>query len=165
MEVIRYFIWYIIWKEKKTLANLVQIGIILLIFNFPKGNKSTTCSLQFAITGMSWHLKSLATPRVIKVMWPNISRKHHNPQGFFPLNFRDHTWSLCLRHPGGWSNIKMSSYQYRKFHCGDKTILRLSYLLNVISYTGKMTSLYWIRALDAKPSAGMVYTTCCLVAL
>ena len=37
----------------------------------------------------------------------------------------------------------MPSYQY----CGDKTIVRLSYLHNGISYTGKMTSLYWIRAL------------------
>ena len=47
---------------------------------------------------------------------------------------------------GGWFNIKMSSYQYRKSHCGDKTILRPSYLHNGISYTGKMASLYWIRA-------------------
>ena len=45
-----------------------------------------------------------------------------------------------------WFNIKMSSYQYRKSHCGDKTIFRLSYLHNGISYTGKMASLYWIRA-------------------
>ena len=43
----------------------------------------------------------------------------------------------------------MSSYQYRKSHCGDKTILWPSYLHNGISYTGKMTSLYWIRALVA----------------
>ena len=48
--------------------------------------------------------------------------------------------------PGPWFNIKMSSYQYRKSHCGDKTILRPSYLHNGISYTGKKTSLYWIRA-------------------
>ena len=40
-------------------------------------------------------------------------------------------------------NIKMSSYQYRKSHCGDKTVVRSSYLHNGISYTGKMTSLYW----------------------
>ena len=50
--------------------------------------------------------------------------------------------------PGGWINIKMSSYQYRKSHCGDKMILRPSYLHNGISYTGKTTSLYWIGALD-----------------
>ena len=43
-------------------------------------------------------------------------------------------------------NIKMPSYQYRKSHCGDKTILRPSYLHNGISYTGKTTYLYWIRA-------------------
>ena len=44
----------------------------------------------------------------------------------------------------GWFNIKTTSYQYSKSHCGDKTILRPSYLYNGISYTGKMTYLYWI---------------------
>ena len=47
-------------------------------------------------------------------------------------------------HTGPWFNIKMSSYQYRKSHCGDKTVVRSSYLHNGISYTGKMSSLYWI---------------------
>ena len=41
-------------------------------------------------------------------------------------------------------NIKMTSYQYRKSHWGEKTILRPSYLHNGISYTGKTISLYWI---------------------
>ena len=45
--------------------------------------------------------------------------------------------------PGPWFNIKMSSYQYRKSHCGDKMVVRSSYLHNGISYTGKMASLYW----------------------
>ena len=46
----------------------------------------------------------------------------------------------------------MSSYQYRKSHCGDKTVVRSSYLHNGISYTGKMSSLYWLRALLTKYS-------------
>ena len=52
--------------------------------------------------------------------------------------------------PGHWFSIKMLSYKYRnmKSHCGDKTILRPSYLHNGIPYTGKMASLYWIRALE-----------------
>ena len=41
----------------------------------------------------------------------------------------------------------MTSYQYRKSHCGDKTNLWPSYLHSGSSYTGKTTSLYWIRAL------------------
>ena len=45
-----------------------------------------------------------------------------------------------------WFSIQMPSYQYRKSHCGDKTVVRSSYLDNRISYTGNMTSLYWIRA-------------------
>ena len=40
----------------------------------------------------------------------------------------------------------MSSYQWRKSHCGDKTVVRSSYLHNEISYTGKMSYLYSIRA-------------------
>ena len=48
---------------------------------------------------------------------------------------------------GPWFNIKMTSYQYRKSHCGDKTILRPSYLHNGFSYAGKTTSLYWIGVL------------------
>ena len=57
-------------------------------------------------------------------------------------------WVNSDSEAGPWFNIKMTSYQYRISHCGDKTILRPSYLHNGISYTGKMTSLYWIGALD-----------------
>ena len=39
-------------------------------------------------------------------------------------------------HPGFWFHIKMPSYQYKIFHCGDKMILRSSYLLSGIF-------LYW----------------------
>ena len=54
---------------------------------------------------------------------------------------------------GPWFNIKMSSYQYRKSHCGDKTVARSSYLHNGISYTGKMTSLYWTNPLVSEGTA------------
>ena len=57
-------------------------------------------------------------------------------------------WEVKIVCSGPWFNTKMSSYQYRKSHCGDKTILRPSYLHNGISYTGKTTSLHWIRALE-----------------
>ena len=64
-------------------------------------------------------------------------------------------WSVqnCIHElcPGGWFNIKMPSYQYRKSHCGDKTILRPSYLHNGISNTGKISSLYWIRVQASRP--------------
>ena len=60
-------------------------------------------------------------------------------------------------HPRPWFNIKMSSYQYRKYHCGDKTVVRSSYLHNGISYTGKMTYLYWIRAQERCPFIEMNY--------
>ena len=39
------------------------------------------------------------------------------------------------------------TYQCRNTHCGDKMILWSSYLYNGISYTDKVTFLYWIRHL------------------
>ena len=41
-------------------------------------------------------------------------------------------------------SIKMASYQYMKSNCWYKMVIRSSYLINGNSYTGKMTSLYWI---------------------
>ena len=66
--------------------------------------------------------------------------------------------ALCvpLSGTGPRFNIKMTSYWYRKSHCGHKTILRPSYLHNGISYTGKTTSLYWIRALNLITHCGCV---------
>ena len=64
---------------------------------------------------------------------------------------------------GPWFNIKMSSYQYRKSHCGDKTVVRSSYLHNGISYTGKMIFLYGTSpqklAIMSAGSMGMVGST------
>ena len=60
--------------------------------------------------------------------------------------------------PVVWFNIKMPSCQYRKSHCGDKTILQPSYLHNGISCTGEMTYQYWIRPLvSSKPVNGPVW--------
>ena len=58
--------------------------------------------------------------------------------------------SPVIMESGPWFNIKMSSYQYRKSHWGDKTVIRSSYLHYGISYTGKMSSLYWIGSLTVK---------------
>ena len=49
---------------------------------------------------------------------------------FYELNLQ---FMFCFKPSGPWFNMKISSYQYRKSHCGDKTIWRLSYLHNGIS--------------------------------
>ena len=48
-----------------------------------------------------------------------------------------------LSSTGSWFYIKMSCYQYRKSHCGDKMFVRSFSLHNEISYTSKMVSSYW----------------------
>ena len=95
--------------------------------------------------------------------WPFVRGIHRSPVDSpsqrasnvesISIPWHHHEWLficclMCLivlnsLRPGPWFNIKMSSYQYRKSHCGDKTVVRSSYLHNGISYTGKMTSLYW----------------------
>ena len=60
------------------------------------------------------------------------------------LSSISNTTAQWHKEPGPQLNIKMLSYQYRKSHCGDKTVVRSSYLHNGISYAGK-TSLYWDR--------------------
>ena len=66
---------------------------------------------------------------------------------FSPEGLKLLTLNVCTSgflRTGPWFNIKMSSCQYKNSHCGDKMILRPSCLHNGISYTGKMTSFYWI---------------------
>ena len=64
----------------------------------------------------------------------------------WPINGTVHATIVAKLRTEPWFNTNMLSYQYRKSHCGDKTVVRLSYLHNAISYTGKMTSKFWIRA-------------------
>ena len=45
--------------------------------------------------------------------------------------------------PGPHLNIKTVFSRYRNFHYEYKMVVRLSYIYNGNSYTGKMTSLYW----------------------
>ena len=92
------------------------------------------CDNKVGLPGLQW----LPVDIIAKFVWPESSRK------YMPFGPR--------------FNIKMSSYQYRKSHCGDKTVVRSSYLHNGISYAGKTTSLYWIRALHP-----VVFSYCLLL--
>ena len=92
--------------------------------------------------------------KVQEIIWHHNNKKsglsktqycHRHHRSWWSVNSGD-----VLLKPRAWFNIKMPSYQYRKFHCGDKTVVTSvvtsSYLHCGISYAGKMTSLYWIRA-------------------
>ena len=75
----------------------------------------------------------------------NISLFQHSPQkcsGHYQVRPVG-----TMYRSGPWFNMKMSPYQYRISNCGDKTVVRSSYLHNWISYTGQMTSWYWFGPL------------------
>ena len=98
---------------------------------------------------MRWNCLSIPTVEVWE--WINNFILHFSGHVItYPCLFIPAKWV-----PGPWFNIKMFSYQYRKSHCGDKTVVRSSYLHNGISYTGKITSLYWIRALVCQFANGL----------
>ena len=99
------------------------------------------------VTGISW---SSPISHCIYVII-GTSNGHYGISNHRRLNCFCNTFAkrTTTKTSGPRFNIKMISYQYRKSHCGDETILRPSYLHNGISYIGKMTSLYWIRALSS----------------
>ena len=75
-----------------------------------------------------------------------IRLPHHCRIFIVEISKPEKTALILKWNPGPWFNIKISYYQYRKSHCGDKTVVRSSYLHNGISYTFKISYLYWIRA-------------------
>ena len=78
----------------------------------------------------------------VSMLGLNLNRvSERAPAKILLVTFR---WMHGTGNFGPRFNIKMTSFRYRKSHCGDKTILRPSYLHNGISYTGKTTSLYWV---------------------
>ena len=130
-------VWqYVCWIANSFFMGTVKAGKLHTVFH-----KNTDICLQRNV-----HHRNV--PRGIRVsVWILINYYannvvHNDTHGMecIPL-------SASLTLSGPRFNIKMSSYQYRKSHCGDKTVVRSSYLHNGISYTGKMSSLYWIRAL------------------
>ena len=86
-----------------------------------------------------WRCNELPTTSQSICCWHNERFGNTTPPSVFGI-------SPWLR-PGPRFNIKMSSYQNRKSRFGDKTVVRSSYLHNGISYSGKTTSLYRVRAL------------------
>ena len=56
-------------------------------------------------------------------------------------------------------NVKMPSYQYRKYRCGDKTVMTSSYLNNGISYTvatNLIQKLYAIKIIS-EPNISQIF--------
>ena len=107
----------------------------------------------------AWWIYDLRVNIITSILIPG-------PSFSWMVNF--HT-PMTIWEAGCWFNKNMLSYPYRKSHCGDKTILRPSYLHNGISYTGKTTYFfiesgpslsnshgcmiiyrYWIGALECK---------------
>ena len=108
---------------------------------------------------MLWNNDVIFVVSLNKLLNKQWSSLHTNCKNRFPgANLAAGTgpsWILCVlcngrvshgssvpKSPGPWFNIKMLSYQYRKSHCGDKTVVSLSYIHNGISYTGKITYFY-----------------------
>ena len=76
---------------------------------------------------------------------PNIFLQPYVPNLLFQSV--NQIWANSL----GADSIKRCHLNSRKSHCGDKMVIRFSYLHSGISYTGKTSCLYWIRPLVPYP--------------
>ena len=120
--------------------------------NTIKLGKTALIILRTSVTEESHRRNKIGQPSLNKS--GEIQRQNHPTLMYLPPWDKYHQGNrqhfsliwVCGWRTGPWFNTKMSSYQYRKSHCGDKTILRPSYLHTGISYTGKTASLYWIGA-------------------
>ena len=147
---------YTVWCCYNVVNNLPQI-VTRHWINHPQG-QDIGCLLWVRTSGLSQSLQC-CTQYMYHVIWQHpfvvlcaVHVTHWGRETLICVSKLIIIGSDNGLSPGPQSNIKMSSYQYRKCRCGDKTVVRSSYLHNVISYTGKMSSLYWIRALaSAKP--------------
>ena len=115
------------------------------VFSIPINRLLLKCQIVRATTMIKMMMiKMKMTMVIIIVIDQNHPHRCPVPQILFILYiYRYLQNSRKCSSSGLRFNIKMSSYQYRKSHCGDKTVVRSSYLHSGISYTGKMTSLYW----------------------
>ena len=133
--------WSCVWMATKVPKRTCPISKMFLDM-YTSRFVWVTLFRRYFFTQQKLKLQSLSLPL------PNsVTYDRESVYDVFFAHRRKVGWELSYAHaPGPWFNIKMLSYQYRKHHCGDKTILRPSYLRNGISYTAKTTSLYWIGA-------------------
>ena len=104
-----------------------------------------------------WYTKHMSMPDILQSYFSGTGVMTWLPSAS-EITLKEIWAKLSSRKPGPRFNIKVTSYQYKKSHCGDKTILRPSYLHNLISYTDKIKSLYWIRAQnETKQSVNYVH--------
>ena len=125
----------------------VLTGILKLACNFLLMiHHLWSATLPYEIITTQW--KSSNVCNEIVIMYANMYGISCMYMNNFCLWILVYSTFAISASPGPRFNIKMSSYQYRKSHCGDKTFVRSSYLHNGISYTGKVTSLYWFSPLQ-----------------
>ena len=109
--------------------------------------RSGTYRFPLWVPNLKTSCRDLITWQGARIIDPVIAAGWHPPlQGRTLMQFRIASGPKIS---GPRFNIKISSYQYRKSHCGDKTLVRSSYLHNSISYTGKISSLYWFSPLGS----------------
>ena len=109
-------------------------------------NKSTLVQVRAWCHQATSHYLSQYWPRPMSPYDVTNPNELNFPQQL-PIQLLKFSLHRSCSYTGPWFNIKMSSYQYRESYCGDNMVKRSYYLHNGISYTGNMSSLYWIGTL------------------
>ena len=130
------------WWHHKTWLWLVQVMVCHMLFANPLLELKTTYNHQMEPLERHFSVNWIKMPRIIT----NICKLLSNFLSWATSQWVSREYTVTIiretQHSvfnWGWFNINISSYQYRKSHCGDKMIFQLSYLHNGSSYTGNTT--------------------------
>ena len=108
-----------------------------MAFCYKKDKSTTFLHVQFSLSHRYIYVRN-ATGRhtiisitIFKLLCKKLHNYYHNiwRRSICSQDTLTFMYSVHIS-PGPRFNIKMSSYQYRKSHCGDKTAVRSSYLHN-----------------------------------
>ena len=112
-------VWSSIWRDALSSSKLGFVDFVMLL-------SRSFCLIRIYRYIHKYHGIDEPRPLVNEIGWGGFSVAMRSPARWqIPLVVTDSKDLLVfVRRP--WFNIKMSSCQYRKSHCGDKTILRLS---------------------------------------
>ena len=154
----RISLWYIIETTAPSVARASEAhysDVIMGAIASQITSLTIVYSIVYSDADQRKHKSSASLAFVRGIHRGPVNSPHKWPVTRKMLSFDDvimyRTNLVCPEYSEPWFNIKMTSYQYRKSHCGDKTVVSSYYLHNGIFYTGKMSSLYWISPQVSAP--------------
>ena len=139
LKIISSSKWYRL-QQWRSIQKVVLNGPCLKLL-FPKLFRMSTVK-RTTLKGLGNQIgKVYETLYLLRTRVPDPPLPIHGKFVHSVQNRRPRVCCMSEKKSGAWFTVKMLFYKYKKYRCGDKTVVRSSYLHSGNSYTGKMASL------------------------